>query len=316
MARPRSKELTERELEIMHVFWSAEAAGELTVADVRDALAKQGRDLAYTTVATLVRILAEKDFLEQTNAERPFLYRPLKTFDEVSQSLLGDLIEKVFGGSREKLLLRLVDQKKLSQRERQRPGIHLAGGLVMHALGLVLFWAAIQVTVILLAILGVLRLMKTASPLSRIPIVLAGLLAVLAVSAFAVSPWPSWPEFFEQDSTTITKSVPPAIAAESDQPTQPEAAEANARPESQRPTAKTDEPLSVWSAAWSAFVEELESRPVPPPPVRKSRRAGNVRRYDPLNRGRGISGGCGLWVHPAGVGHRVIAAGGSPEPGD
>ncbi len=118
MARPRSKELTERELEIMHVFWSAEATEELTVADVREALAEAGRDLAYTTVATLVRILAEKGFLEQTGGERPFTYRPLKTFDEVSQSLLGDLIEKVFGGSREKLLLRLVDQQKLSRRER------------------------------------------------------------------------------------------------------------------------------------------------------------------------------------------------------
>ncbi len=118
MARPRSKELTERELELMHVFWSADPNQNWTIAEVRDALQHAGRELAYTTVATLVRILAEKEFLAQTNAERPFTYRPLRSFDEVSQSLLGDLIEKVFGGSREQLLLRLVDQKKLSKRER------------------------------------------------------------------------------------------------------------------------------------------------------------------------------------------------------
>ena len=118
MARPRSKELTERELEVMHVFWSASPEEARTVADVREALEDSGRDLAYTTVATLVRILTEKGFLEQTNSERPFTYRCLRTFDEVSQSMLGDLIEKVFGGSREKLLLRLVDQQKLSRRER------------------------------------------------------------------------------------------------------------------------------------------------------------------------------------------------------
>ncbi len=118
MARPRSKELTERELEVMHVFWSGKPHKTWTIADIRDALEASGRDLAYTTVATLVRILTEKDFLAQTNAERPFHYRSLRSFEDVSQTLLGDLIEKVFGGSREKLLLRLVDQKKLSKRER------------------------------------------------------------------------------------------------------------------------------------------------------------------------------------------------------
>lgn len=115
MARPRAKELTERELEVMHVFWDR---GESTVSDIRDRLSEAGRDLAYTTVATLVRILSEKGFLEQTNDERPFRYRPLRTFDEVSGSLLGDLVQKVFGGSREELLVKLLDQKKLTAKER------------------------------------------------------------------------------------------------------------------------------------------------------------------------------------------------------
>ncbi|MEO1998474.1 MAG: BlaI/MecI/CopY family transcriptional regulator [Planctomycetaceae bacterium] len=55
MARPRAKELTKRELEVMHAFWDH---GESTVAAIRDRLADLGRDLAYTTVATLVRILS------------------------------------------------------------------------------------------------------------------------------------------------------------------------------------------------------------------------------------------------------------------
>ena len=54
MSRPRAKELTERELEVMHAFWRK---GETTAVDVRDELAREVRDLAYTTVATLVRIL-------------------------------------------------------------------------------------------------------------------------------------------------------------------------------------------------------------------------------------------------------------------
>ena len=115
MARPRARELTERELEVMHVFWRR---GESTVAEARDDLSGRGRDLAYTTVATLVRILTEKGFLTQTVQERPFRFRPVRTFDEVSSSLLGDLVERVFGGSREKLLVRLMEQRRLTARER------------------------------------------------------------------------------------------------------------------------------------------------------------------------------------------------------
>lgn len=115
MARPKAMELTERELEIMHVFWKR---GELTAGDVRDELARSGRDLAYTTVATLVRILLEKDFIQQTNAERPFRYRPIRSFDDVSGRLLGDLVKRVFRGSREHLLVRLTEDRKLTAKER------------------------------------------------------------------------------------------------------------------------------------------------------------------------------------------------------
>jgi BlaI family transcriptional regulator, penicillinase repressor len=115
MARPPAKELTQRELEVMHVLWDG---GQMTAAEVRDRLAAAGRELAYTTVATLIRILSEKGFLEQTNAERPFLYRPLRSYEDVSRTLVGDLVEKVFHGSREQLLVRLLEQRRLSAKER------------------------------------------------------------------------------------------------------------------------------------------------------------------------------------------------------
>jgi predicted transcriptional regulator len=115
MARPKASELTERELEVMHQFWEH---GEQTVAAARDELAASGRDLAYTTVATLVRILVDKGFLEQTTTERPFQFRSLRSFEEVSGNLLTELVRRVFGGSREQLLLRLMDQRALSPKER------------------------------------------------------------------------------------------------------------------------------------------------------------------------------------------------------
>ncbi len=115
MARPRAKELTERELEVMQVFWQR---GDATVAEVRDALAEAGRDLQYTTVATLVRILCDKSFVAQVNDERPYVYRPQRSYEDVSGSMLGDLVRRLFDGSREQLLLRLFDERTLTDEER------------------------------------------------------------------------------------------------------------------------------------------------------------------------------------------------------
>ena len=115
MGRPAARELTERELEVMHVFWTL---GEATAAEVRDVLSQSESERAYTTIATLVRILADKKFLVQTNDERPFRYRPTRSYEDVSRSLLGDLIDRVFRGSREQLLVRLIEQKALTAEEK------------------------------------------------------------------------------------------------------------------------------------------------------------------------------------------------------
>jgi predicted transcriptional regulator len=115
MVRPAAKDLTDRELEVMHVFWNH---GGATAAEVRDRLAGAGLDRAYTTVATLVRILYEKGFLRQTNDERPFRYETARSYEEVSGRLLSDVLKRVFRGSREQLLVRLVQQRKLTAKER------------------------------------------------------------------------------------------------------------------------------------------------------------------------------------------------------
>jgi BlaI family transcriptional regulator, penicillinase repressor len=115
MARPAATELTQRELEVMHVFWKR---GELTATAARDHLAAQGIDRAYVTVANLVRILVEKGCLEQTNIERPFQYRPARAFQDVSRNLVRDLVNRVFLGSREELLVQILGQKKLTAKER------------------------------------------------------------------------------------------------------------------------------------------------------------------------------------------------------
>jgi predicted transcriptional regulator len=115
MARPAAKHLTERELELLHVFWRH---GELTAAAARDHLDESGTALTYVTVANLVRILQDKGYLAATNDERPFRYQATHSYEEVSGRLLGDVIDRVFAGSAEDLLLRFIERRKLTKRER------------------------------------------------------------------------------------------------------------------------------------------------------------------------------------------------------
>ena len=70
-------------------------------------------------MATLLRILLEKEYIRQLNDQRPFVYQACRSFKDVSSRLVNDLVDQVFSGSREALLLRLVENKKLTKKERQ-----------------------------------------------------------------------------------------------------------------------------------------------------------------------------------------------------
>jgi BlaI family penicillinase repressor len=115
MGRPAAKDLTERELEVMHVFW---AHGEMTAVAARDRLAATGLDRSYATIANLVRAIHEKGYLRQVNAERPFVYRAVRSYEDVSGRLLSEVVQRVFRGSRAQLLRRLVEQRDLTREER------------------------------------------------------------------------------------------------------------------------------------------------------------------------------------------------------
>lgn len=114
MVRPKS-DLTTRELAVMQVFWQFKTA---TTESAHQRLYEQGEEIAYVTVANVVRGLVDKGFLEQTNAKRPYLYRALRSFDQVSKRLVGDLVTRLFDGSREAMLVHLLDRKRLTEDER------------------------------------------------------------------------------------------------------------------------------------------------------------------------------------------------------
>lgn len=115
MARPKAIELTARELAVMQLFWQHE---EASAEQAKDYLVSQGEDLAYVTVANVVRGLADKGYLKQVNAQRPFRYSAVRTFEDVSKRLVGDMVSRVFNGSREALLVQLLNRRKLTQQER------------------------------------------------------------------------------------------------------------------------------------------------------------------------------------------------------
>jgi BlaI family transcriptional regulator, penicillinase repressor len=116
MARPQAKELTERELVVMRAFWDE---GSGTADEARQRLADAGVELAYVTVANVVRGLEDKGFLKQLNKSRPFQYRAARSFEDVSKRLVGDLVERLFDGSRQKLLVQVLDKRRLSKTERE-----------------------------------------------------------------------------------------------------------------------------------------------------------------------------------------------------
>lgn len=116
MVRP-AKEMTQRELEVMHVYWEY---GQLTASQARDRLAETGIDRAYPTVANLTRILVDKGYLKAINDQRPYQYAPCRSFDEVSTGFVGDLLQRVFQGSREQMLVHLFGRRKrLTPEERE-----------------------------------------------------------------------------------------------------------------------------------------------------------------------------------------------------
>src|SRR5690348_9459852 len=111
--RHRSKTLTEQELEIMKIIWERERA---TVRDVYEALLEH-RKVAYTTVMTMMKILEQKGFLKQSQEERAYLYRPTQAKGQVIGAMVREFINRVFNGSAEPLLVHLVEEHHLSQKE-------------------------------------------------------------------------------------------------------------------------------------------------------------------------------------------------------
>lgn len=113
MAKRLDRQLTDVELELMQLVWQL---GECTIRDVFEALPR-GRDLAYTTVATMIKILEQKGAVICQKKDRAIVVKPRIRRSEYEASSLKHLSEIVFQGSTTSMVTRLLDENELSEEE-------------------------------------------------------------------------------------------------------------------------------------------------------------------------------------------------------
>lgn len=108
IVRKKSEGLTPLELEIMQVLW------EMGPANVQTVQQHLGRELAYTTVQTMLNVLHRKKKVKRTLKDRAYIYRPTVSRHQVVGQTIGDLIDRLFGGSAESLVMSLVETRHLT----------------------------------------------------------------------------------------------------------------------------------------------------------------------------------------------------------
>ncbi|MBN1919263.1 MAG: BlaI/MecI/CopY family transcriptional regulator [Verrucomicrobia bacterium] len=114
MTRPASRYPTELELEILKVLWRL---GPCAVRRVRDALAESGRELAYTSVMTIMGIMTKKRYLRREKDGRSYVYSPRIAEGETKQGLLGDIVDRAFDGSARAVMLSLLELGDVDEAE-------------------------------------------------------------------------------------------------------------------------------------------------------------------------------------------------------
>lgn len=107
--------LTPQELAIMKVVWPL---GQATVRDVYNVL-RTRRQLAYTTVMTMMKVLEDKGYLKKVLVDRAHVYRPARPRQQVMGAMVRDFVDRVFDGASDALLVQLARDNKLTAKQRR-----------------------------------------------------------------------------------------------------------------------------------------------------------------------------------------------------
>ncbi len=114
MTRRELKDLGAAELEVLKVLWDREPA---TVRDVLNALHSQGRDLAYTTVQTLLTRLESKGVVSSNKSGLAFVYKSAVSRERIAKQRLTRLLHQLYDGAAAPLVLHLMETEEFSQKE-------------------------------------------------------------------------------------------------------------------------------------------------------------------------------------------------------
>jgi BlaI family penicillinase repressor len=109
-ANPPKKGLTRLELKIMQVIWKN---GSCTVSTVQE---QKKPPLAYTTVQTMLNILERKGKLRRELEGRAYLYSARVSEEKALGQSLRDVIDRMFGGSSEELVMSLLKSRQIDAR--------------------------------------------------------------------------------------------------------------------------------------------------------------------------------------------------------
>jgi BlaI family penicillinase repressor len=113
MARPPSQHPTDGELEILRTLWER---GPSSLSEICESL-RQGREVATTTVATMLRVMIDKGLVKRKPARRGHQWSAAVTQHAAARSMVGKLVDGVFDGSASRLAVHLVQAGQLSPDE-------------------------------------------------------------------------------------------------------------------------------------------------------------------------------------------------------
>jgi len=113
MARRKSSRPTDRELTILRILWDK---GPSTVRDVNEAM-NEDQNTGYTTTLKLMQIMTDKGLVLRDDSQFKHVYRSALTEEKAQKQLVGDLLDRAFSGSAEKLVMRALSAKKVSAKE-------------------------------------------------------------------------------------------------------------------------------------------------------------------------------------------------------
>ena len=114
MARPAAEQPTDLELQFLKILWEKSPR---PVREIRNLLAQSGRDIAHTSVITTLNTMVKKRLLTRKREGKAYLFAPRITREQVSQSVLGDVINRVFDGSAKAVMMGLVEHSDINPDE-------------------------------------------------------------------------------------------------------------------------------------------------------------------------------------------------------